>query len=204
MHRGVSHGILRGIGSEAVMIGCRPLSTAEIEALRGALEAVRDRTLLTLGVKTGFRISELLSLKVQDVRQHGTIVDRVTVARRCMKGRHTSRTVALHGEARQAIAELLETGLEDRHYLFKSRQLANRPLSACQAWRILKRAANACKLQGRVATHNMRKTFARGIYERTDRDLLKTAQALGHKSVSSTVSYLSCEQADVDAAILGG
>jgi integrase len=37
-------------------------------------------------VACGFRISELLSLKVGDVRQHGRLVDRVTVARRFMKG----------------------------------------------------------------------------------------------------------------------
>jgi site-specific recombinase XerD len=40
---------------------------------------VRNRAWIILGTRTGFRISELLSLKVGDVYQQGQIVDFITV-----------------------------------------------------------------------------------------------------------------------------
>jgi integrase len=52
------------------MIGARPLTNGEIanvlNAFTGAY-AARDRALFVLGLKSGFRISEMLSLRVSDV-----------------------------------------------------------------------------------------------------------------------------------------
>jgi hypothetical protein len=47
--------------------------------------AARNKALFILGVRSGFRISEMLSLTVGDVFQHGKVVDHVTVARKHMK-----------------------------------------------------------------------------------------------------------------------
>jgi integrase len=60
------------------MKGCRPLSEAEVALVsRGfsGAHAARDKALFILGVKSGFRISELLSLTVGDVWQHGRVVN---------------------------------------------------------------------------------------------------------------------------------
>lgn len=62
--------------------GCRPFTEAEVEILQqsfGGIYADRHKALFLLGVKSGFRISELLSLRVGDVAQHGRLNDRVTV-----------------------------------------------------------------------------------------------------------------------------
>jgi integrase len=64
------------------MKGCRPLTEPEVELLQrsfGGVYAARDRALFLLGVKTGFRISEFLALRVGDVAQHGRIVDAISV-----------------------------------------------------------------------------------------------------------------------------
>jgi integrase len=61
------------------MKGCRPLTAEEVELVQqsfGGVYAERDQALFLLGVKSGFRISELLSLRVGDVSQHGQLVDR--------------------------------------------------------------------------------------------------------------------------------
>jgi integrase len=47
--------------------GCRPLTLEEQEKVHQALESKRDKALFTLQLKCGFRISELLSLRVKDV-----------------------------------------------------------------------------------------------------------------------------------------
>ncbi len=192
------------------MKGCRPLAEDEAAVVSqsfGGTYAARDKALFLLGLKSGFRISELLSLKVGDVYQRGRLVDRVTVARAHMKKKTEGRTVVLHPEAKaalaawlkalQATAELLPTMA-----LFQSREGVNRPISRVQAWRILEDAYATNGLTGKLGTHSLRKTFANRVYDKLGHDLVKTQRALGHKNVNSTVSYLSFREEEIDAAIL--
>jgi integrase len=185
------------------MIGCRPLTDEELEQLQNDMRSTQDKALLVLCATTGFRISEALSLKVQDVALKGEALDRVTVKRRSMKGKDRSRTVLLHPTAKQGIEALIwERRLEPQHYLFKSQKGENRPIDRTQAWRRLKAAFARLGLQGKVATHSMRKYFAGQVYEALGRDIFKTSKALGHKHVSSTADYLSFKTEEIDAAVL--
>ena len=84
------------------MRGCRPLSEVEIERVLDAFDGAterRDRALFLLGVRSGFRIAELLSVRVRDIFDETGLVDRVTVARRFMKHGAEGRTVLLHPAA---------------------------------------------------------------------------------------------------------
>src|SRR5262245_32648482 len=97
------------------MRGCRPLSDDEVKVIGKSFHGTfkeRNKALFIVGIRTGFRISELLSLTVADVCQHGKIVDSLTVERRHMKGgkagKTSSRTVPLHPEARAALSVWLE------------------------------------------------------------------------------------------------
>jgi Phage integrase family len=70
------------------MRGCRPLTDDEVTLISKSFSGTygkRNKALFLLGVRTGFRISEMLSLRVGDLHQHGKIVDRVTVQRRHMQ-----------------------------------------------------------------------------------------------------------------------
>ncbi len=173
----------------------------------GGVYAARDKALFLLGVKSGFRISELLSLRVGDVWQHGHLVDRVTVQRRHMKKKLEGRTVLLHPEAKTALATWLLTlrqmsACTAQTYVFRSRKGGNRPISPVQAWRILHEAVTTNELTGKVGTHAMRKTFANRVYQQLNHDLVKTQRAMGHKNINSTVAYLSFVEEEIDAAIL--
>ena len=167
----------------------------------GGTFAKRNKALFVTGHRTGFRISELLSLTVGDVLQHGKIVDQVAVARRHMKGKHGGRIVPLHPEARAALSVWLEQlakmkgGLSPEIPVFCSRVKdpttgLKRAISREQAWRILKEAFNANELQGKLGTHAMRKTFANRVYDKLNGDLPKTQRAMGHANINSTVQYL--------------
>jgi integrase len=185
------------------MIGCRALTDSEIEGMKRTLLDARDRALFVLGLKTGFRVSELLSLKVRDVMRYGAVLDAVSVERKHMKRKISGRTVRLNNDAKSAISELIQTDrLEETDYLFKSRKGKNRPITRVQAWRIIKESANALELTGKIGTHSMRKTFASKVYDILGKDLVKTQKALGHKSINSTVSYLSFRQEEIDDAVL--
>ena len=106
------------------MKGCRPLKDEEVEIVAKSLN-IRDRCLFLLGCKTGFRISELLSLRVKDVWKYGKIVKRVTVRRKNMKKKVESRSVVLAPVAKDAVAAWLSNlGTENpKCFLFKSRQV---------------------------------------------------------------------------------
>ena len=226
------------------MKGCRPLTDEEVDRISDGFSgryAKRDRALFLLGVKTGFRISEMLSLEIRDVspgiggagraRERKTdptlpgleavaetilrlgpagAPGRITVRRRHMKGRIESRTVVLHPAAKAAledwIAELhASRSATPRTPLFLS-QIGDgnkkRAISRIQAYRILQAACQACDVAGQTGTHCMRKTFADRIYNKLEGNLIQTQKALGHRSVSSTVEYLSFRQEEIDAAIL--
>lgn len=188
------------------MKGSRPMTDAEVRIVADVL-GHRDRALFLLGVAAGFRISELLSLRVGDVEQHGRVVEAVSVARRNMKGSKAGRTVPLAPIAREAVASWLAVLRTDCPLLPKDGPLfASRKggtISRVQAWRTLSRAYAVAGMTGKLGTHAMRKTFAGRVYDALGRDLVRTQAALGHRSVNSTVSYLSFAQSEVNAAILG-
>jgi len=188
------------VATNGTVRGCRPLTDAEVARVLATFSgpyAGRDRALFTLGVLTGFRISELLSLTVGDVRDlDGGVARRVTVARRNMKGRRESRTMPLHARARQALAgwlgELARLGGSDPATpLFAGRKGHHqlRPITRVHAGRVLNAAFAAAGLPHR-GSHTLRKTFARNVHRADNRDLLTTQRLLGHKSVNSTVQYL--------------
>ena len=203
------------------MRGCRPLTDAEVSLVGKSFSgtfAQRNKALFVVGHRTGFRISELLSLTVADVQQHGKIVDHLPVQRRHMKGgkagKTSSRTVALHPEARAALSVWLETltkmlkgTLDPMTPVFCSRVRdtttgLRRHISREQAWRILKEAFTSNELAGKLGTHAMRKTFCNRVYDLLKHDLVKTQRAMGHANVNSTVQYLSFREEEIDAAIL--
>ncbi len=192
------------------MQGCRPLTEPEVDLVMqscGGKFAARDTALFTLGVLSGFRITELLSVRIKDVQQHGQIVERVTVERRHMKRKLLSRTVILHPKAKRAVQvwiEVMSTSIDvsPDTYLFKSRKGQNRPISRIQALRILQEAFDSCAMTGKLGTHSMRKTFANNVHEKLDRDLVKTQRALGQKNITTTIRYLSFRDEEIDEAIL--
>jgi len=57
--------------------------------------------------------------------------------------------------------------------------------------RALKALFALADVLGNVATHSLRKTFAAEIYRLLDGKLEKVQVALGHRSITSTVAYLS-------------
>jgi integrase len=192
------------------MKGCRPLTDDEVALVVRSFDgtyATRDKALFVLGIKSGFRISELLSLTIGDVYAHGQVVARVTVRRAHMKRKVEGRTVVLHPDAQAAIqawlSELATAGARlPSRYLFASRKGVNRPICRETANQILHEAYAANGLSGKLGTHSMRKTFANHVYAKLGHDLVKTQRAMGHKNINSTVSYLSFCEDDIDQAIL--
>ena len=93
------------------MKGTRPLDNVEIRRVStcftGTYE-VRNRGLFMLGVSTGGRISELLSLQIADVYQNEKPVTDLLFDKSIVKGGEVSRAVPVNVDGRKAIDKLVE------------------------------------------------------------------------------------------------
>ena len=189
------------------MKGCRPLDTNEIlkisEQFDGTYE-IRNRSLFMLGVSVGGRISELLSLRIDDVWQNGQPISDLLFQKRVVKGKETARMIPVNADGRQAITELIQwykeqfSELDPRHPLFTSRK-QNKAISRVQGHRILEKAFQKAGLNGKLATHSMRKSYAQRMYD-TSGDIFLVKEALGHKSVETTKQYLGVSYSKMQAA----
>jgi integrase len=190
----------------------RPFTPLELEAILHQLRFVgrpRDALLLELGCYSGFRISELLSLRVDDVAEAGVVRTEIVVSRRHLKGgkgRHAravrSRRVVLPDRLQRSLQDYLQgRSLQPGSFLFQSREGGNRPISRYQAHRIIVEAAAAAGVHERIATHSLRKTFVQRIFTLSGHDLIKTQRIVGHRSPLTTARYLETDQAELDALV---
>jgi len=187
------------------MKGCRPITKEEQKKILAALN-IRDRTLFILGMTTGFRISELLSIKIQDVYENGKIVEKVYVRRAYVKKKTAGRCVKLNKQAQKAIEELIEYYKKKKTFkldwpLFQSQKDRSKPVTRQQISNIFYKLKKELHLTGKLNTHSLRKTFADRMYKVLDKDLFKLQRALAHESINSTVKYLSFKEEEIDEAI---
>ena len=73
-------------------------------------------------------------------------------------------------------------------------------MSRRTAHNALKAAFEAAGLNGHLATHSLRKSFAQRLYDRTG-DIFAVQEMLGHKSVATTQKYLGVNYANVRDAL---
>lgn len=194
------------------MKGCRPFTDEEVERMLATVDNdryhLRNRLMILFGCKVGFRISEILSLQVKDVFQHGVVPNHVEVKRRNSKGKKAGRTKILHQKVKDAIIEYLLSNLgrkiDPKAPLFESQVGYAKPITRQQAYNIIHNAAEKCELTGKIGTHSCRKTFARNVYERSGKCLIKTQKALDHTDIRTTVQYLGFAESEVESIILQG
>ena len=193
------------------MKGTRPLDNDEIRRVSGCFTgtfAVRNSGLFMLGVSTGGRISELLGLRIGDVFQNRSAVSDLLFAKSIVKGGEVSRSVPVNADGRRAIDALVNWHRE--HYgnpiaskrpLFPSRHKSGTvPMHRQTAHAILKTAFMEAGLNGHIATHSLRKSFAQRLYDKTG-DIYLVQELLGHRNISTTQKYLGVNYADAKAAV---
>ena len=192
------------------MKGTRPLDNDEIRRVSTCFTGtyqIRNSGLFMLGVSTGGRISELLSLRVGDVYQNRKPVSDLLYNKSIVKGGEVSRSVPVNADGRRSIDELVNW--HRRHYdsiaskrpLFPSRHKSGTvPMHRQTAHAILKTAFIEAGLNGHIATHSLRKSFAQRLYDKTG-DIYMVQELLGHRNISTTQKYLGVNYADAKAAV---
>jgi site-specific recombinase XerD len=187
---------------------CRPVDRTEEAAVIATFKGrwtERNRALVVLGINTGFRISELLSINLGDVYQNGRMVPAVTVQKRNTKGKQQGRTMILNKAASAALLpwckRMTAEGYGPETPLFFGIRRGVKRLRRQHAWQIIHDACEKAGLFGKLGTHTLRKSFADRIYDLLGRDLVRLQAALGHKWVTSTAAYVSFKDKEIDDAV---
>ena len=202
----------KGLGLEdpSDMRGTRPLNNGEIRRVSAAFTGtfeIRNRGLFMLGVSTGGRISELLGLTIGDVYQNGRAVSDLLYSKSVVKGGEVSRAVPVNVDGRVAIDALIDWHREKYALLAPSRPLfpsrnqkGTVAMNRQTAHEMLKSAFLAAGLNGKIATHSLRKSFAQRVYEQSG-DIYLVQELLGHRSVSTTQKYIGVSYASARHAV---
>lgn len=139
----------------------------KINAMKKILRAsgVRNEMLFVLGINSALRVSDLLGLKVSDIKdENGNIRDAVI-----LKEKKTGKIklFQLNESAKAIIKEYLkQTNPESEDSLFPSRK-GRKAISRVQAWQILNDAGKEAGIE-RIGTHTLRKTFGYHVYQQTN------------------------------------
>lgn len=196
------------------MKGTRPLNNKEIRKVRDiftGIYEIRNRSLFMLGVSIGGRISELLALTIGDVWQNNAPLTDFQFDKNIVKGQETSRTVPVNVDGQKAIKALItwhQTYFEDElapeRPCFVSREKTKdgqfQPVKRQAAHRILKAAFEDAGLNGKLATHTLRKTFAQRVYQKCN-DIFIVKELLGHRNVATTQAYIGVNYVTVRDAV---
>ena len=110
------------------MKGTRPLDNNEIRLVSACFDgtfAARNRGLFMLGVSTGGRISELLSLTIGNVYQNGKPVTDLLFDKSIVKGGEVSRAVPVNTDGRRSIENLIAWHRQQYNTTHKRSSLRN-------------------------------------------------------------------------------
>lgn len=167
----------------------------KIEEMKTELlkQGYRDYMLFVLGINTGLRISDLLDLKVQDVK------DKTHIILTEQKTGKIKRFM-INGQLKQDIDKYIDN-MGDNEYLFQSQKGYNKPISRVQAYRILNKAAENIGLE-EIGTHTLRKTFGYWHYKQY-KDVALLQELFNHSAPSVTLRYIGINQDIMDKTIEG-
>lgn len=171
----------------------QPIRDSEkVDAIKEFFKEESDRNylLFLMGINTGLRISDILKLRVGDVKEkHITIREQKT---------KKQKWIMITPPLRRALKGYLP-GRPDHEFLFKSRQGGNKPIGRSMAYKILRKAAAEFKLKD-IGTHTMRKTFGYHFYQQT-KDVAMLQEIFNHSSPDITLRYIGVNQDGLDHAM---
>ncbi|MEB4820129.1 site-specific integrase [Bacillus thuringiensis] len=150
----------------------------------------RNYILFVMGINTGLRISDILKLKVRDLKGSHISMREMKTG----KQKRIQITAALKRELRW-----FNENREDDEYLLKSRQGKNRPIGRSMAYKILSGAAAEFGLD-EIGTHTLRKTYGYHMYMQT-KNIALLMEIFNHSSEKVTLRYIGVNQDAMDKAM---
>lgn len=165
------------------------MSTEEVVRLleqpRGSTpKEIRDKAMLELLYATGIRVTELISLKVQDINLQMSFI--------MCRDSNKERVIPFGAEARSALLRYLESARNtmlhgsDSDILFAN--CSGQPMSRQGFWKLIKHYAKKAGITADITPHTLRHSFAAHLVE-NGADLRSVQEMLGHSDISTTQVY---------------
>ena len=147
-------------------------------------KGIRDKAMLEVLYATGIRVSELVSLKVDDVN--------LSVGFLVCRDEHRERTIPFGKEAGHALAAYLESARsellkgKDSQWLFTN--CNGQAMSRQGFWKIIKYYGEKAGIQSDITPHALRHSFAAHLL-RSGADIHAVQAMLGHSDMATTQIY---------------
>lgn len=169
----------------------KPISLKQVRLLldqpakQSTPEAKRDRAMLELLYASGMRVSELISLNLDDIDIEGGFV-------RCLGKGNKERMIPIYRQAaivvdeytREARPQIVRRDSEKALFLNRRGERLTRQ----GFWQILKGYAKAAGLDAEITPHTLRHSFATHMLS-GGADLRSVQELLGHANISTTQVY---------------
>ncbi|MDB2161522.1 tyrosine-type recombinase/integrase [Clostridium butyricum] len=155
----------------------------------------RNYVLFMSGIYLGIRISDILELRVSDVRNKDHIF---------IRERKTGKeNPIIINEDLKEIYKEFTAGKPRNSYLFRDERKGkpNKPISRQQVWNILNDIANHFKYDDPIGCHTLRKTFGYWLYQSDPDNIMTIKEALNHSDIDITKRYIGITQDDKDKMI---
>lgn len=153
----------------------------------------RNYLMFEIGIYIGIRISDILNIKVKDVKNKDNLTLREIKTNK-------EKIMPIPSHLKKEINKYIDDmKLQDNDYIFKSRKKKIKPITRVQAYNILKKIANKYKLEN-IGTHTLRKTFGYHFYKKTQ-DVALLMTIFNHSDPSITLRYIGIEQDNVNKSL---
>lgn len=147
----------------------------------------RDYMLFLLGIHSGLRISDLLRLRVRDVKDksHITLTEKKT---------KKARKILINKELKMELKQYCK-GKQHYEYLFTSREGGNNPITRTRAYQILVEVGDVFGIH--ISCHVLRKTFGYSHYQQ-NKDVVYLMEIFNHATPRITLRYIGVMQDELD------
>lgn len=150
----------------------------------------RDYIMFLIGIYSGLRISDILNLRVRDVKYKSSISLRE-------KKTGKQRIFPINPFLKKELAKYIDDYFLDmEEYLIKRQGKHNKPISRQMAYRIMDQTAKYFGLYN-IGTHTLRKTFGYHFYMQT-KDIVTLQKIFNHSDPSVTLKYIGIEQSEIN------
>lgn len=155
----------------------------------------RNYVLFMSGIYLGIRVSDLLQLKVSDVKNKDHIFIRE-------KKTNKENPLLINDDLKEIFKEFV-AGKPRNSYLFRDERQGkpNKPISRQQVWNILNDIAEHFEYYDPIGCHTLRKTFGYWLYQNNPDEIMTIKELLNHSDISITKRYIGITQDNKDNTI---
>ena len=173
------------------------LTISETEMLMNGPDAksdkgIRDKAMLELLYATGIRVSELISLKLEDMNLNMEYV--------VCHEKSKDRIIPFGSEAKSALKVYVDktrarmVGEGESEYLFVN--CSGKPMSRQGFWKLIKHYAEKAGIEKEITPHTFRHSFAAHLLEK-GADVQSVQKMMGHADISTTQMYVEMQTGNV-------